>query len=81
MIDDDGLVEATGQLSYDDHGLTAERDGDPPDRREEPFTVDASSVEIEFDHDGSTLTFRAVADDEEAARVEVSDADWDLRDS
>ena len=78
IIDDDGLVEETTQLTYSDYDLMAERDDDGPDRREEAFTVDARNLEIQLERDEREFAFRAIADDEEAARVEVSDTDWSL---
>jgi hypothetical protein len=78
VIDDDGLVEKSTQLTYSDYDLFAERDGDGPDRREEEFTVDASNIEIGLERDERTFAFRAIADGDEAARVEVSDSDWHL---
>lgn len=79
IIDDDGLVEETTQLTYSDYDLFAERDGDDgPDRIEQEFTVDASSLGIQLERDEREFAFRAIADDEEAARIEVSDTDWKL---
>ncbi|GAB7094953.1 hypothetical protein JCM30237_21060 [Halolamina litorea] len=79
LIDDDGLVETTTQLAYGDYDVTAERgDDEGPDRIEERFTVDASSVGIEVEREDGEFVFRAVADGEEAARIEVSDTEWAL---
>ena len=78
IIDDDGLVEETTQLTYSDYDLFAERDDDGPDRIEEEFTVDATTMEIQLERDEREFAFRAIADGDEAARVEVSDTDWHL---
>lgn len=78
VIDEDGLVAESTQLSYSDYDVMADREEGGPDRIEEEFTVDASSLEIGLERDGHTFAFRAIADDEEAARIEVADADWDL---
>jgi len=80
ILDEDGFVETAKQFSYGDYGVRAEREDGRPERIEEEFTVDATSVDIRLDRDGHTFAFRAIVDDEEAARVEVADADWDLRD-
>lgn len=81
VIDDDGLVEESTQLTYSDYDVLAEREEDGPDRIEEGFTVDARNVEIQLERDEQTFAFRAVADEEEAARIEVTDSDWDLLDN
>lgn len=78
VIDEDGLVEESTQLSYSDYDVTAERENGGPERIEEEFTVDARSIEIQLERDDHTFAFRAIADDEEAARVEVTDSDWNL---
>ncbi|GAB7013541.1 hypothetical protein [Halolamina salina] len=78
VLDEDGFVETARQFSYGDYGVRTDREDDRPDRIEEEFTVEAGSVDVRLDRDGHTFAFRAVVDGEEAARVEVSDADWDL---
>jgi hypothetical protein len=80
ILDEDGFVETARQFSYGDYGVRAERENDRPDRIEEEFTVETNSVDIRLERDGHTFAFRAVVEDEgeEAARVEVADADWGL---
>lgn len=78
VLDEDGFIETTTQFSYGDYGLSPQREDDRPDRIEEEFTVEGGSIDIQLDRNGHTFAFRAIADDEEAARVEVSDGDWDL---
>ncbi|MFW5938529.1 MAG: hypothetical protein ACOCSN_06260 [Halanaeroarchaeum sp.] len=79
VLDEDGLVETSTQLRYNEYGVAAEREDDAPDRIEREFTVNAGSLDIQFERDDQTFAFCAVVDDEEAARIEVSDTDWDLR--
>ena len=79
VLDEDGFVETTKQFSYGDYGVHAEREDDRPDRIEKEFTAEASSVDVRLDRDGHTFAFRAIVDGEEVARVEVSDAEWELR--
>lgn len=79
VIDEDGLIETTTQLTYSDYNVAPERDDDHPDRIEEEFTVDASSIDVQLEREDGTFAFRAIADDEEAARIEVTDADWGLQ--
>ncbi|QKY21657.1 hypothetical protein B4589_015220 [Halolamina sp. CBA1230] len=80
VIGEDGLIETTTQLTYSDYNVAPERDDDRPDRIEEEFTVDASSIDLQLERDGRTFAFQAIADGEVAARIEVADSDWDLRD-
>ena len=78
VIDEDGLVAESTQLRYSDYDVMAERENGGPDRIEEAFTADARRIEIHLERDGRTFAFRAIADDEEAARIEISDSDWNL---
>ncbi|NHX35699.1 MULTISPECIES: hypothetical protein [Halolamina] len=79
VLDEDGFIETTTQFSYGDYGVHSEREDDRPDRIEEEFTVEAGSIDVQLERNGHTFAFRALADGEEAARVEISDADWDLQ--
>ena len=78
VLDEDGFIETTTQYRYGDYGVTTHREDERPDRIEKQFTVDAGEIDVRLERNGRTFTFRALADDEEAARVEVADADWDL---
>lgn len=78
ILDDDGLVEETTQVTYEDYDVMAERDDGGPDRIEEEFTVDTQTLELQLHRDERTFRFYAVADDEQVAEASVSDTDWNL---
>ncbi|MFD1689937.1 hypothetical protein ACFR95_11825 [Halolamina salifodinae] len=78
VIDEDGLVEESTQVTYSDYDVMAERDNGGPERIEEEFTVDARSIDIQLERDERTFVFRAIADNEDVARIEVSDSVWNL---
>jgi hypothetical protein len=78
VLDEDGLVETTRQVTYADHGLTTEREEDGPCIIEEEFTVDAASIDIQLERGEGRFEFRVIVDEKEAARVTVADADWQL---
>lgn len=78
ILDEDGLVEETTQVTYEDFDLAAKRDNGTPQPIEEEFTVDARALNLQLHHNNGTFDFHAVADDETVASVTVTDADWDL---
>jgi|AntRauTorcE11898_2_1112593.scaffolds.fasta_scaffold14784_2 hypothetical protein len=80
ILDEDGFIETAKQLNYRDYGVTTDREDGRPERIEEQFTVDSGRIDIQLERKDRTFAFRAIVDDEEAARVEVSDTDWDLSD-
>jgi hypothetical protein len=78
ILDEDGLVEETTQVTYADFDLAAERDDGAPLHIEEEFTADARALNLQLHHYNGTFDFHAVADDETVATVTVTDTDWDL---
>ncbi|KPN30805.1 hypothetical protein SY89_01545 [Halolamina pelagica] len=78
ILDEDGFIETTTQFRYGDYGVATDREDGRPDRIEEEFTADASRIDIQLERNDEAFAFRAIVDDEEAARVEVADDDWGL---
>jgi hypothetical protein len=78
VLDEDGLVETTTQVTYADYDLMAEREGECPDPVEEEFTVDATSIDLQLERGERDFEFRVIAGEEEAARATVTDTDWRL---
>lgn len=78
VLDEDGLVETTTQVTYADYDLMAEREGESPEALEQEFTVDAANIDLQLERGERNFEFRVVAGDEEAARVTVTDTDWHL---
>lgn len=78
VVDEDGLVEATTQVTYSDYELMAERDEESPDPVEADFTADAQRITVDLRRNNRNFEFRAFGDDEELARTTVTDSDWRL---
>lgn len=78
ILDEDGLVEETTQVTYEDFDLAAERDDGTPQPIAEEFTVDARVLTLQLHHNNGTFDFHAVADNETVATVTVTDTAWDL---
>lgn len=80
---EDGLVEASTYVAYEDHDLAADRadDGsDVPNEERVEFTADVLSLRLQLQRLDASFEFRVVGDDEELARTTVADGDWHLVD-
>lgn len=78
VIDEDGLVEETTQVTYEDYDLMVDRDDGEPEPIEEEFTVDATAINLHLERGERNFEFRVVAGDDMVAQVTVTDTDWDL---
>lgn len=84
VYDEDGTIEATETVAYEEFGIEAVREDGHPDARTEEFTVDAMRVDVEVVREEGTdeamgyFEFAVLADGDRAARVRVADTDWRL---
>ncbi|WP_368411735.1 hypothetical protein [Haladaptatus halobius] len=73
----DGTIEESARISYDDYGLTAERERIPDERRTE-FTADATTLRLQTERDGGGFQFRVLGDGETLAEQRVTDDEWNV---
>lgn len=78
VLDEDGMVVETTQLSYGDYGMAAVRDGDGPDPIETEVTADVTSTDLQFSRQDDEFEFRFLGDREVLASERVDDEDWGL---
>ncbi|MFB6219958.1 MAG: hypothetical protein ABEH90_00845 [Halolamina sp.] len=78
VLGEDGLVEETTQVAYEDYDLMAERENGGPVPIETEFTVDTQTLELQLHRDERTFRFHVIADDEQVAEATVTDTDWNL---
>lgn len=74
---DDGLVEASTRVVYEEYGL--ESDGSTgSDTIDETVTADVTTLDIQTERDDAGFSFRLLGDRDELASVRVDDEDWGL---
>ncbi|MFC6725858.1 hypothetical protein ACFQE1_16095 [Halobium palmae] len=78
VLDEDGMVAETTQLSYGDYGMAAVRDGDAPDPVETEITADVTTTDLQFSRQDDEFEFRFLGDREVLATERVDDEDWGL---
>jgi hypothetical protein len=78
IVDEDGLVETTTQIAYAEHDVSVAREEDGPERIETTFTTDAGALDLRSRRADGRFEFQALADDETAASITVTDREWNL---
>lgn len=77
VYDGDDLVAESTRVSYDEYGLEApSTDADPSVERE--VTTDVTTIDLQYERDGASFTFRLLGDRSEIATVRVDDEEWGL---
>lgn len=74
---DDGLVEASTRVVYEEYGLESDGSAES-DTIDETVTADITTLDIQTERDDAGFSFRLLGDRDELATVRVDDEDWGL---
>ncbi|WP_227353787.1 hypothetical protein [Haladaptatus salinisoli] len=76
-VREDETIEESARISYDDYGLTAEREETSDERRTE-FAADVTTLRIQTERDGEGFQFRVLGDGETLVEQRVTDDEWNV---
>ncbi|SEV80719.1 hypothetical protein [Natrinema salifodinae] len=78
VYNEDGTVEASTRVAYDDFDL------DPPGSRDdEPnatteVTADVTTLDLQYERDDAGFAFRLLGDRDELTSIRIDDEEWGL---
>ncbi|MDL5361770.1 hypothetical protein [Halalkalicoccus sp. NIPERK01] len=76
VYDEDGAIEASTWVGYEDYGVTA-GDGDPGPT-ETTFDADVLTLDLQVERDDGGFTVRVLGDGETLASARIADDEWGL---
>ncbi|WP_345781488.1 hypothetical protein [Natrononativus amylolyticus] len=78
LLDEDGLVETSTRIAYEDHGLEPAGDREEPSSTDREVTADVTTLDVQYERDGDGFTVRVLGDREELVTERVEDEEWGL---
>ena len=75
---DDGLVEETTSIGYEEYGIEPEPPGDEPAPEIQEVTADVLTTDLQVERSGTGFTVRFLGDRKELATVRIDDEAWGL---
>lgn len=76
VYSDDGLVESSARVPYEDYDL------EPSDGNPEPVvrevTADVTTIDVQFERDDAGFLFRVLGDRDELVAERVDDVEWGI---
>ncbi|WP_331236092.1 hypothetical protein [Natronorarus salvus] len=77
LTTEDGAIERSAWIDYDDHGLTT-GEGERPAERTSRFETDARRTDLQIVHDGGAFDVQVRGDSGVLDRVRVDADEWNL---
>lgn len=74
---EDGLVEASTSVPYEEYGLEPVGGSRPSAKRRE-VTADVTATDLQIERDDAGFSFRLLGDRDELATLRVEDEEWGL---
>lgn len=78
VYDEEGLIEASARVGYDDVGLSVDRDDWTPEPVRRDFTADVMTMDVQFSYAEREFEFQVLGDRDELLSERVEDDDWRL---
>lgn len=78
VYNEDGTIDASTWIGYEDHGVTVDRSGDDPDAHESEFTADVMTLDLQVERDEEAFLVRVLGDQETLAEDRLGDEEWGL---
>ncbi len=77
VYNEDGTIDASTWVGYEDHGVTAEEVDDPATYESE-FTADVMTLDLQVERDDGGFLVRVLGDQETLAEERLDDEEWGL---
>ena len=77
LTDEDGTIERSAWIDYDDYGLTTDG-GERPTERTARFETDATRLDLQVVRDGSAFEVQVRGDSGVLERIRLSDEEWNV---
>lgn len=74
---EDGIVEASTRVAYEEYGLDSSSSSET-EPVTESVTADVTSLDLQTERDDAGFAFRLLGDRDELAAVRIEDEEWDL---
>lgn len=81
VYDDDGTIQESTSIRYDEYGLEPAGDRPFPDSRHREITTDVTTLDLQVVRDGAGFEFRLLGDREELVTERIEDEAWSLQPS
>lgn len=78
VYNEDGTLAESTRLPYGDFGLTADREGDAPEEREQSFDADVRTMQLRTQRLDGAFELSVVGDGEDLHRERLTDEEWGL---
>ena len=78
VYNEDGTIEKTTSVPYEDHGLTTDRDDGTPAAREHEFEADVMTMDLQVARQTGTFEVQVVGDGTQLHSERIADEDWNL---
>ena len=77
VYNEEGTVEKTTRIPYEDYGLTSDRE-DPPEDREHSFDADVMTMQLQTARHDGVFDVSVVGDGEVLHSERIADEEWGL---
>lgn len=78
VYDEDGTIEASTWIGYEDYGVRPDRAGDGPNASEAAFTADVLTLDLQIERDDGGFTVHVLGDRETLVSERIGDDEWGL---
>lgn len=78
VYNEDGTIDASTWIGYEDHGVAADRSGDESPSHETEFTADVMTLGLQIERDDAGFLVRVLGDQDPLAEERLDDEEWGL---
>ncbi|WP_222918162.1 hypothetical protein [Natrinema sp. SYSU A 869] len=75
---EDGIVEESTRLAYDDFDLNPPESRDQEPSAATEVTADVTTLDLQYERDDAGFAFRLLGDRDELTTIRIDDEEWDL---
>lgn len=79
LYNDEGTIEQSTWIDYDDHGLTVTREEDGPPVHEQEVTTDALRLDLQIERINSGFEIHLLGDTGTLETQRIDDEEWGIR--